>query len=265
MFGAKNIMVEANGAKMPCAVFGKGSKNIILLPGVGDGLTTVEGKAVFLGLMYRNLIKDYRVYVFSRRKPLPEGFGTAEMAEDLSAAMDSLGIKKASVIGVSMGGMIAQHLAAKFPEKMEKLVLVVTAAKKTPEMEILNEWLRMAEKGDGVALMDSSVYNMYSDSYYKKNRWLTGITGRFAVPKSYERFIRMSTACLEHDASAVLCNIKAPTLVIGGGMDRTVGIEASRELADKIPGAKLYVYENLRHALYDEVPDFMDMVAEFIG
>ena len=164
-----------------------------------------------------------------------------------------------------MGGMIAQHLAAKFPEKIEKLVLVVTAAKKTPEMDILNEWIKIAERGDGVALMDSSVFNMYSDSYYKKNRWLTGITGRTAVPKSYERFIRMSAACLGHDAKEVLSDIKAPTLVIGGGMDRTVGIEASRELAEKISDAKLYVYENLRHALYDEAPDFMERVIKFIG
>lgn len=265
MFGAKNLMVDVNGVKTPCAVFGKGSKNIIFLPGVGDGLTTVEGKALFFALMYRMLVKDYRVFVFSRRVPFPENFGTKEMAEDLSAAMDSLGIDKASVIGVSMGGMIAQHLAAEFPEKVRKLILVVTTADKTPEMDIIGkEWLKMAENGDGVALMDSSIRNMYSDEYYKKNRWLCGITGRFAVPKSYERFIRMGFACLEHDAQTVLKDIKAPTLVIGGEDDRTVGIEASKKLAEMIPGAKLHIYPKLRHAVYDEAPDFMERVMEFI-
>ncbi|MBR3611019.1 MAG: alpha/beta hydrolase [Oscillospiraceae bacterium] len=265
MFGAKNLMVDVDGAKVPVAVFGKGKKNLILLPGVGDGLATVEGKALPLALSYRILSKEYRVFVMSRRIPLPENFGTREMAEDMAKVMEKLGIEKASVIGVSMGGMIAQHFGANFPEKTEKLVLAVTAPKESEEMRILREeWIELAKEGRGVELMKSSVRNMYTDGYYRKNAWLCEITGRFMMPKSCERFIRMAFACLEHDAEAVLKNIKAPVLIIGGAEDRTVGPKGSEILAKEIENAELLMYPGLRHAVYDEAPDFEKRVANFL-
>ena len=265
MFNCKNLMVDIGGAKVPVAAFGKGEKNLIVLPGVGDGLTTVEGKAFFLMLGYPKLAEKFRVYFVSRRIPLPENFGTKEMAEDIARLMDSIGIEKASIFGVSMGGMIAQHFAADFPEKTEKLVLAVTTPKISPEMDILkDDWLSFAEKGDGVGLMRSSVKNMYTEGYYKKNGWLCEITGRFTMPKSYERFIRMGDACVKHDASAVLKNISAKTLVVGGEEDITVGAEGSRILAREIPDAKLILFPGMRHAVYDEEPEFNKAVFEFL-
>lgn len=265
MFGAENLMVDIGGAKMPVAVFGTGDKNIIMLPGVGDGLHTVEGKALMFALGYPGLRKKYRVYVMSRRKPFPEHQSTKEMAEDIKLVMDVLKIEKASFIGVSMGGMISQHFAASYPERTEKVVLAVTAPEKTEEMDIIgDEWLKMAKNGDGVGLMKSSVRNMYTDKYYKKNAWLCELTGRFAMPKDYERFIRMGFACLEHDAKSVLKDIKAPVLILGGEEDRTVGAKASYDLYENIPGARIKMYKGLRHAAYDESPDFNKDVIDFL-
>ena len=265
MFGIKNLMVDIGDAKVPCAVFGRGKKNLIMLPGVGDGLTTVEGKAFLFALSYGKMAKDFRVYVMSRRLPLPEGFGTKEMAEDIRLVVDKLGLEKTSIIGVSMGGMIAQHFAATYPERTEKLVFAVTAPRKTEYMNIIGEeWLMQAKSGDGIALMQSSVKNMYTDGYYRKNGWLTKITGKYMMPKSYERFIRMGFACLAHNAADGLGKISAPTLVIGGTEDRTVGPEGSLEIAKAIPGAELIMYEGLRHAVYDEAPDFNSKVIEFL-
>ena len=265
MFNAKNLLVDIGGAKIPCAVFGKGRKNLIMLPGLGDGLTTVKGKALPMALMYREFMKDFTVYMMSRREPLPEGFSTKDMAADIALFMDKLGIEKAGIFGVSMGGMIAQHFAADFPEKTEKLILVVTAPKSNEVMEkCVPVWVEQAKNGEGAALMDSNVRNMYSDEYYRKNRWLTSITGKIAVPKDSSRFITMAKACLEHDAFSVLKDIKAPTLIIGGSEDRTVGSEASEILAKEIPGAEIFMYEGLRHAVYEEAPDFNKRVKEFL-
>ena len=245
MLGIKNLLVDIGGAKIHCAVFGKGKKNLIMLPGLGDGLTTVKGKAIPMAMMYREFMKDFTVYVMSRREPLPEDFLTKDMAADVAIFMERMGIEKASVLGVSMGGMIAQHFAADFPEKTEKLILAVTAQK-------------------GNEIMESNVRNMYSDEYYRKNRWLTPITGKIAVPKDCSRFLTMAKACLEHDAENVLKNIKAPVLIIGGTEDRTVGAEASEILAKEIPNAKIFMYKGLRHAVYDEAPDFNKRVIEFL-
>ena len=265
MFNAKNLLVDIGDAKVPVAAFGKGKKNLIMLPGLGDGLTTVKGKAFFMALMYREFAKDFRIFMMSRREPFPKDFSTKDMAVDVAKTMDALGIEKASVFGVSMGGMIAQHFAADFPEKTEKLVLAATAPKSNKIMEnCISEWTEQAKNGKGADLMESNVKNMYTDGYYRKNRWLTLITGKIAVPKDTSRFVEMAKACLEHDAFPVLKNIKAPVLIIGGTDDRTVGAEGSEILAREIPDAKLIMYPGLRHAVYDEAPDFNKRIFDFL-
>ena len=245
--------------------FGSGERVLIMLPGLGDGLRTVKGTAFPMALMYRKLAKDFTIYMFSRKNDLPEGHITRDMAYDLAEAMEALGIEKASVLGVSMGGMIAQHLAIDHPEKIEKLILVVTAPRPNPLLtESVGEWLAQAKQGDHTALMESNVRRIYSESYYRKNKWLIPIMGKLTKPRSYHRFFIQAQACLTHDAWEDLPKISAPTFVIGGEQDRCLGGDASRELAARIPNAKLHMYPQWGHGLYEEAKDFMGLVLSFL-
>ena len=90
------------------------------------------------------------------------------------------------------------------------------------------------------------------------------VMGKLTKPKSYERFLIQAEACLEHNAFDTLANIHASTLVIGGERDRVLGGEASREIAEKIPGAQLYMYEEYGHGVYEEAKDFNRRVLEFL-
>ena len=246
--------------------FGRGTKTLIMLPGLGDGLTTVKGTALPMALVYRIFAKDYTVYMFSRRNHLPQGHTTRDMARDLKAAMDVLDIEKADLMGVSMGGMIAQHFASDYPERLGKLVLVVTCSRPNPILtESVQEWIDLARRGDHAAFMDSNLRRMYSDAYYRKNRWMTPLVGRLTKPKSYERFFIQANACLTHDASERLGEIDAPTLVIGGEQDHALGSEASREMAAAIPGAQLKMYPEWGHGLYEEAGDFNRIVLDFLN
>lgn len=105
--------------------FGSGEKHLVILPGLGDGLQTVKGTAIPMTLMYRIFARDYTVWAFSRKNALPVGSTTRDMARDQAQAMEKLGIAQADVFGVSMGGMIAQHLAVDYPEKVGKLVPIM--------------------------------------------------------------------------------------------------------------------------------------------
>ena len=245
--------------------FGTGSRKLIMLPGLGDGLRTMKGMALPMAVYYRCLAKDYTVYLFSRKNDLPEGCRTRDMARDLKKAMEELGIRKASLVGVSMGGMIAQHFAADYPEQVEKLILVVTCARENPILlESLEEWTACARRDDHTALMDSNVRRIYSEDYYRKNKWMVPITGKLTKPKSYDRFFIQAEACRTHDAWESLTHITAPTLVMGGEQDKSLGGEASREIAERIPGAHLKMYPQWGHGLYEEAKDFLDVVKEFL-
>ena len=179
--------------------------------------------------------------------------------------MEQLGIQKADVLGVSMGGMIAQHLAIDYPEKVGKLILTVTSARPNPILEAsIDEWVSCAKRGDHTAFMDSNVRRIYSEAYYRKNRWLVPIMGKLTKPKSYERFLIQADACLKHSAYENLHRIQTPTLVIGGGMDNVLGGDVSREIAAQIPGAQLRMYDQLSHGLYEEAGDFNQTVLDFL-
>ena len=245
--------------------FGTGKKNLILLPGLGDGLRTTKGTALPMALYYRSLTKDYTVYMISRKSDLSEGHSTRDMARDLKAAMEELGIEKASLVGVSMGGMIAQHFAADYPQMLEKLVLVVTCCRENPILlESLEEWVACARKGDHTALMDSNLRRIYSDRYYRNNKWMVPVIGKLMKPDSYDRFFTMAEACRTHDAFHRLPLITAPTLVVGGEQDKSLGGDASRELAARIPGAQLKMYPQWGHGLYEEAKDFLSVITEFL-
>ena len=246
--------------------FGTGKKTLIMLPGLGDGLRTTRGTALPMALYYRCFAKDYTVYMISRKTVLSQGATTRDMARDLKDAMEEIGIKQASLVGVSMGGMIAQHFAADYPEMLEKLVLVVTCARENPILlESLEEWVDCARRDDHTALMDSNVRRIYSDSYYRKRKWMVPITGKLTKPKSYDRFFVQAEACRTHDAWEALPQIAAPTLVIGGEQDRSLGGEASREIVSRIPGAVLKMYAQWGHGLYEESKDFLPTIMEFLG
>lgn len=245
--------------------FGTGSKTLILLPGLGDGLRTMKGTALPMALYYRCLARDYTVYMFSRKSSVPAGSSTRNMAGDLAEAMEELGISSACVVGVSMGGMIAQHLAADYPERVEKLVLVVTAARKNPILlESLEEWTGCARRDDHRALMESNLRRIYSPDYYRKNKWMVPVVGLLTKPKSYDRFLILAEACRSHDAFERLGSVTAPTLVIGGEQDHSLGGAASREIAGQIPGAELKMYPQWGHGLYEEAGDFLETVMEFL-
>ncbi len=260
----KNGSVAIGQTDMYYAAFGSGKKNLVVLPGLSDGLATVKGKALILASSYRKFFDTYRVYMFSRKNEMPEGYTIRQMADDQAEAMRALGIDKTSVLGVSQGGMIAQYLAAGHPEMIEKLVLAVTAPYANDTVRnTVGSWIDMAKADDHVSMMVDTAEKMYSKAYLEKNRKLFPIMAKFTKPKSYERFFRNAYAILDFDAREVLPGINCPTLIIAGADDNTVGKDAANELQALIPQSQLFTYEGLGHGAFEEAWDFYDKVFEF--
>lgn len=261
----KNGRLEMDGSTMDYIRFGSGEKHLILLPGLGDGLKTVRGTAWPMALLYRAYAKKYTVWMMSRKNELPANYSTRAMAEDVACAMERLGISRAHIIGVSMGGMIAQFLAADYPGRVDRLVLAVTCPCAN---EILNTavkvWTAQAEEGKHGELMADTMRRMYSAKYVRRNGWTVPLLASVTKPKSYDRFLTQARACVGHDAREVLSDITALTLVIGGGEDLAVGDEGSRALQEAICRAQICIYPHGTHALYEEEKDFHRLVLNFL-
>ncbi len=265
LLNAKGGVINIEDTFMEYISFGNADKTLIMIPGLGDGLKTVKKYAVPFAMMYREYAKEYTVYVFSRRNNLPKAFSTRAMANDIVFAMEYLNIEKADVLGVSQGGMIAQHLAVDYPDKVNKLCLAVTLSKPNEtSQKVVSSWIEMANAGDYKNLFIDTAEKSYSEKYLKKNRWLYPLMSKIGKPKEFNRFIIMANACLTHNSYDELEKIKAPTLIIGGADDKIVTAKASKEIAEKISNSQIHIYKGLGHSAYEEARDFNLRVLEFL-
>lgn len=260
----KNGQVRISDTEMYYVSFGNGSRKLVVLPGLSDGLATVKGKAWILWSPYRRFFHDYTVYLFSRKNVMPEAYSIRDMAEDQARAMQKLGIDQACVLGVSQGGMIAQFLAIDHPELVTKLILAVTAPNANATVkDVVSGWIDMANRGNHTALMADTAEKMYSDAYLRKNRKLFPLLARFTKPSSYDRFLKNSYAILGFDARSELSEIRCPVLIIAGSNDQTVGTDAAYELNSPLADSQFFVYEGLGHGAFEEAKDFYDRVLAF--
>ncbi|MTI96928.1 MAG: alpha/beta hydrolase [Firmicutes bacterium] len=265
MFRAKNGKVQVGGSDMHYNVFGKGTEDLVIIPGLGDGLRTVKGMAIVMATVFRSYGREHKVWLFSRKDKLEANMSTRDMARDLAEAMDQLDIKSAKVMGVSQGGMISQWLAVDFPQKVRKLAIVVSVSRQNETLQrVVNSWIEMAEQKRYGDLAVDTMLKTYSEKGLKKWRpffWLVKMTGK---PQSQERFLIQANSCLTHNAYPELSKIQCPTLVIGGAQDNIVGgEEVQKEMAEAISNSQLHIYPELGHGAYEEAKDFNNRVLEF--
>lgn len=215
LWNAKNGSMPPGDTDMDYVSFGNGEKTLILLPGLSDGLSTVKGKALLLAPPYKVFFDKYTVYMFSRKNAMPDGYSVRDMAADQASAMRTLGVEKASVVGVSEGGMIAQYLAADNPEMVRSLVLAVTAPYANDlTRENIEAWAEMAKAGNHKQLMINTAEKSYSEQYLKRFRKSYPIIGFIGRPKTYRRFLVNANAIFSFDARQEAPKIQCPTLII---------------------------------------------------
>ena len=262
---AKNGQIAIDGTSVSYITFGKGDKNLIMIPGVGEGLKTIKGYAIPFSILYKKYANDYKVYLFSRRDKLPEGFTTEDMANDIIRHMETLNIDKADIMGVSQGGMIAQYVAINAPDKVNKLVLVVTVPRPNKILEdSVNNWLEMSKNKEFKRIMVDTAEKSYVGKYLDRSRKIYGLLGIYGKKATFDRFNVEANACLSHNSYNKLNQIKCPTFIIGAKQDKALGIEGSKELNEGITNSELYVYEEYSHGVYEQAKDFNDRVLSFL-
>jgi pimeloyl-ACP methyl ester carboxylesterase len=230
---------------------------VLLLTGGGNRLDWYKQLEVF-GRTFRTIALDHRDTGDS--DPVSEAYTLADLADDGASVLSALGVQRAHVVGISMGGYVALHVALRHPERVEKLVLVAATAggstqiPPSPElwdqlMQLLrNVQLEAGEKRQlGLSMTTAPGYFESHPEDWDK----AGEHGRYH-PLSREALIRQGQATMTHDVSGQLDRIQAPTLVVHGELDPLVVPENGHYLAEHIKGAKLLLYPNTGHLVIIE-------------
>jgi len=214
--------------------------------------------------------KYFQVVTFDNRgvgkSEKPEGpYSTRMMADDAIKLMDYLGIKKAHIMGASMGGMIAQELAINYPERVSKLVLACTYACKDSSSGDTAEQAELVKLPPRkmVAAMARLACNKPFYKFVIGN--MAVIQAIFVGAAANVGIEGQSAACASHNTLDRLSSIKSPTLVIVGTKDRIINPTSSEVIAQNIPGAAFIKVEGGSHMFFMEnKTEFNQKVLDFL-
>jgi len=195
----------------------------------------------------------------------------ADMAADSAAVLDALGIDSAHVCGASMGGMIAQHLAAHRPERVKSLTLMMSSSGSRrlpgPSLKVRGSLISRPKDTRVPSIVEHYV-NLYgligSPAYppgkdYLRERFTHSITRSYRPAGTARQMVAIAA---DGDRSALLPRLRPPTHVIHGAADPLVPVPAGRDLAARIPGATLDVIDGMGHDLPKELwPRFVAGIA----
>jgi 3-oxoadipate enol-lactonase len=238
--------------------------------GEGEPLLMVSGLGADLKSWMIQLLsfkRHYRVIRFDNRgvgksdKPFGP-YSIRMMADDAIGLMDHLGIRKAHVLGMSMGGMIAQEIAINYPERVLRLILACTFACESRENGQTREY------GKVTAHPTPESRDELSSLAFNKPfcRFVFGSLARLTTKKGWEIGFEAQRAAIRgHDALDRLAHIAAPTLVIAGTEDRVIRPSSSDTIAARIPRAELVWIEHGSHAIGVETRrQFNEAVLSFL-
>jgi pimeloyl-ACP methyl ester carboxylesterase len=219
--------------------------------------------------------ESYRVIAFDNRgagrsTQVDEPISTEDMAHDTLGLMDALGVESACIVGRSMGGAIAQHIALLAPERVNGLVLCASFAKLDPVgVRVLTNMREVLEWRDSWAdHARHSLPNFVSPAYYNGNpdvveRLLGLIGGETRLPACY---VAQNHACLEHDTLDRLHEIDCPVLILAGGRDPICSLTATGWMKERLPESELVVFEDSSHFFLVEEPErFMSVAGDWLG
>jgi pimeloyl-ACP methyl ester carboxylesterase len=238
------LLARLNGININYQVDGQGEP-LVMIMGFTAGRSGWMAQIPFFKKYYRVITFDNRGAGKSDKPPGP--YSTRMMADDTVRLMDLLGIGKAHIMGVSMGGMIAQELAINYPQRVMKLVLACTYA---CQDETSGDSLEQAEflqltPEKKVSAMVGLAFN--KPLYRFVFSLLSRVQTRFMGASGRVGIAGQSEACRKHNTLERLPLITAPTLVIVGTGDRIIKPISSEVIAGKIPNAKLVKVEGGSH------------------
>lgn len=253
------MFADVNGIRMHYEVTGSGDP-VILIGGFGANAGFWSGAV--------EQLKGYQVITFDNRgvgeTEYRGSFSIDDLADDVIALMDHMGIGRAHVLGWSMGSHVGQSLGCRYPDRVRSLVLVSTYARRPSRAEyVLSSFTRMA--ADGTAPIECLAIAVNAFCFPEEMFRKFEDEGReFPIPKKAEdprRLLDQLTAVGGYETSGLASGIAVPTMVVHGGKDIMVEPEEGERVASLIEGSRFLLIPSAGHNILFDM--YADAVREF--
>lgn len=237
---------------------------LLLIQGLGYARWGWEPVVPLLAPRWRTISFDNRGVGESSSPPGP--YTAAEMADDAVAVLDAAGVGRAAIVGVSLGGMVAQELAVSHPERLTALVLIGTTPGTTlghPMPESTVRLLAEASSWEPEMALRSFIANALGSEPDPATVERI-LAHRLASPQDPAGWAAQATAAAAYDGGRRAGSIEVPTLVISGTADRVVDFRNSQVLGELIPDSRVELVEDAGHLVFWEHPEAVaQLINEF--
>ncbi|MFI5008728.1 MAG: alpha/beta fold hydrolase [Solirubrobacterales bacterium] len=248
-------VVDAGNVELSYERSGSGPPLLLIMGLSGTLLHWGEPFMEELRTHFDTIVYDHRGVGASSRVEAP--FTIADLATDAAGLLGALGVESAHVMGISMGGMIAQELALAHPELLRTLTLGCTycggPGSSLPPQPELGAAIMSGDRDRAVrAMWEANVSKRFAqdDEAYARFHAI-GLERSVAVAVTMEQL----SAITRHDTSARLGDLEMPTLVVHGTEDAIIPVENGRMVAGLIPGARLEIWPDTGHLFFWEQPE----------
>ena len=258
---------DANGMSLYYEEHGEGEPLLCIMGLAADHLSWALQLEAFAA-RHRTIVFDNRDAGQSSSAEGP--YEVADMAQDVLGLADALGLESFHVLGASLGGAIAQHLALAAPERIRTLTLAVSwAGSGAYAREKTRLWIEERRLRDREGWLDGLLLATVSEGFYENAELVAFVKQVLRAnehPQEPEGFERQADASSRHDLRGALAGLTMPVHVISGEHDVLVPRWKQEELAAEIPGARLTVIEGGAHSLtLEKAPEFNAAVLDFIA
>lgn len=255
MFSGTRIKSGEFSGGHPFVRFGRGKEPLVILPPMHDALFSVREFPWFFELLFREFSRDYTVTLVSRKRKLPVGLSTHDMAGEYARVLQHE-TGPACVMGVSLGGLIAQHLAADHPKLVKKLAVVAAAYKMGPlGLQIARRWIPWARAHKWNEIYEETMAITYTRGHKGlRYKLMKAFLKRLLIPRIHDPsdFIIAGQAGMLHDSWEALPRIEMPVLIIGGTADKFFPEPLFHEMAARIRESRLLIIPGAAHGVYEE-------------
>jgi 3-oxoadipate enol-lactonase len=258
--------IQANGQTLYHEIHGEGEPLLLVMGLAADTMAWAMQVPAF-SAHYRAIIFDNRDVGQSSMAAAP--YEITDLAQDTLALADALELESFHLVGVSMGGAVAQEVALAAPDRVRTLTLAMTWPRGGAWAAKLSElWSARVEHMSREERVDELMLLTLSEDFFENAdgiAWLRDVMLQNPHPQSADAFARQLDASSRHDTRERLGRLALPTHVIGAEHDILVPVWKSRELAELIPGARLSVIDAGPHgANLENAEEFNRLVLDFL-